>query len=128
MTKLLGSNPLCDASTTEAHVNGKKQRHLAISCSINYTGNGLPVFLLTKSNAEKNIVVNTTTSDTSRIPLIKTSSIKTRLYLNDSGVTFQCKITFHFPNNSERVDVYMYTWNYTPPCKQSDNYAKWSLL
>lgn len=52
------------------------------------------------------------------------SSIMQPLHAYDSGVTFQCQITFPNPNSSEEdldnIYMYAYTWNYTL-CEQSIN-------
>lgn len=127
----LGSHPVCSGDTSEADVatEGQRRQHLCLWCSVIYTGNGFPVFIWTKSNTEKNITANTTTSDTGRGPITNTSSITQQLRANDSGVTFHCRITFQTPGTStERaVNDFQYKWNYTL-CKQSINDLKWSLL
>jgi|SRR6218665_1208801 len=123
--KCVDSHPACAANISKAQNKVREQwhPHLSIWCSIRYTGNEIPVFSWTKSNADKNIAVNTTTSDTSQVPFTSTSFITQQLQANDSGITFYCRITFQTSNTSQenQVDAYEYMWHFTLPSKHLIN-------
>src|SRR6218665_2928389 len=121
--KYVGSHPVCVGSISVAQNTVTEYPHLSIWCIISYTGRGFPVFSWTKSNADKSIAVNTTTSDTSQLPFTSTSFITQQLQANDSGITFYCRITFQTSNTSQenQVDAYEYMWHFTLPSKHLIN-------
>src|SRR6218665_1533773 len=123
ITKCVGSHPVCVASISVAQNTVTEYPHLSIRCSISYTGNGIPVFSWTKSNADKNLAVYTTTSGTGQVPFTSTSMITQQLHANDSGITFYCRITFITSNTFQEnpVDAYEYMWNFTLPSKHLIN-------
>lgn len=119
--KLAGSQPVCVSNISETQYDEKAQRYLylCIWCSLSYTGNADAVSSCTKNREQRNISTSTTTSGSSEGPLTSTSSIKDQLHSNDSGVVFQCRITFRVPDRNA-TNEFEYTWNCSL-CKQSTN-------
>lgn len=106
---LSGSLPVCVSNISE---NEHRHLYLDVWCNLNYTGNGDPVFSWTKGSDAQKIAANTTIYGSDRESLTSTSSIKDQLHPCDSGVVFQCQITFRMPDKTT-INEFEYTWNYT---------------
>lgn len=121
MYLLAASGPVCKTNASASNGGIEEGDYIQMWCTVNYTGNWIPVMEWTRSNGQtedSNITYSYTATTV-------TSSLITQLNSSDNGVTITCKTSFkptstmtsstrrQGEGHATNVPNYQHLWSFT---------------
>src|SRR6218665_1045049 len=98
LSTYIGCEPKCDTNTSLTDGNVTEHSYLWMWCHVNYTGNMIPIFNMSKENTQGGITEYASTTNNYTSPLTAAATVIPHLNSDDNGAKIKLRITFQLSN------------------------------